>query len=251
VSALPHLSAPLAADIAKVFTGERAYMGERFVLDSSGRETVPCAALLDPAVLGAIFSRYERLYPGADRKGVVSLWAQWYFGILVPPALCLDLLLDRVPRLALDRVRLVLDGSATPAAFVLEDVSEGQPEDAFMRFSPLIDGHVEPVVNALADFAKVSPRVMWSNAGNMFEWMVAELAKELGPRRTAVEQGLEFIASKALPDGRRNRVHEPVRYIERDGQPLRQRKICCLRYMLPGFETCDNCPTPGLCSSPN
>jgi ferric iron reductase protein FhuF len=59
--------------------------------------------------------------------------------------------------------------------------------------------------------------------------------------------GERLLSSAQRPDGSRNPLYAPIRYVDiehADGQvrPWRQRRMCCIRYVLPGVELCPNCP---------
>ena len=62
-------------------------------------------------------------------------------------------------------------------------------------------------------------------------------------RRLAAD-GFAVLQSAKRPDGTRNPLYQPVRYIELEGaaMPWRQRRVCCIRYLLPELELCENCP---------
>jgi ferric iron reductase protein FhuF len=93
---------------------------------------------------------------------------------------------------------------------------------------------------------KLSPKVLWSNAGNYFENLLNLMAKA-GMPAERLAPGRLLLESRTRPDGTRNPLFQPVQYLpvnDEHGQPTlrRERKVCCVRYLLPELELCGNCP---------
>lgn len=103
------------------------------------------------------------------------------------------------------------------------------------NFSPLIDGWCDQI--------KISRRVLWSNAATYFERLVRTLEAGGVPHQTLAD-GRQLIELNKCPSGHLNPMANPVRYVERGEtcEPLRQRRLCCIRYRLPGLPLCGNCP---------
>lgn len=140
------------------------------------------------------------------------------------------------------------------------------PGGALARLTPLIDDHLAPVIAALSAYSRLSPRVFWSNAGNYAEAVVRILADRGNePADAADPRGaarvLDVVDGPYRPDGKANPFFNTVRYrdvsdgLRRDrhaGDDLvmspavnrrwRQRRVCCVRYLLPGQPLCGNCP---------
>jgi len=230
------------APLEPIFAGDFEYYRDKLVRDAGGRRVVRAAELLDQTVLGGVLDHYAGQYPEAERAGVVSLWSQWYFGLYLTPVVAAALALGHGLPIDLAAVGVVLDDAGTPNAFLLADVGTADVDvTAFLE--RLARDHVEPLAAALAALGGFSPRVCWSNAGNVFEWAVGEAEKRHG--LAADNAGRAIVDRRAFADKRRNVLFDPVRMVEVDGAPLRRRRVCCLRYQLPGFGWCDNCPTPG------
>ncbi|MET0314515.1 MAG: siderophore-iron reductase FhuF, partial [Hansschlegelia sp.] len=105
------------------------------------------------------------------------------------------------------------------------------------RFDALVDGHLTPLIDALATIAGCSPKVFWSNAGNVFEYVIAS-AGGLGADPRAVEAGVALMAGRRRR-GRSNPLFAPISYPP-DGR--RVRRVCCLRYFAPDVGYCGTCP---------
>jgi len=142
---------------------------------------------------------------------------------------------------------VVLDDQGQPLAFKLLDDGERFAESPgpFGRFEHLIEGNLAPFIEALGRYAGVAPKVLWSNAGNYFEAVFGQLANRASQAQLADGQAL--VDARHLADGRRNPLYQPVRYVElanADGRSRtwRQRRLCCIRYLLDGVALCPNCP---------
>jgi ferric iron reductase protein FhuF len=230
------------APLAPIFAGDFAYLRGALVRDGGGRRVVEAAALRDPAVLEPTLSLFARLYPRGGRAGVVSLWSQWYFGLYLTPLVLSALALGRGLPADPAELGVVLEGDGTPAAFLVADAGKAGVDPALL-FETLACGHVEPLAAALAAAGGFSRRVAWSNAGNVFEWAVGEAERRHGvPPDNA---GRAVVGTRVFAGGRRNVLFDPVRVVDVDGAPLRRRRVCCLRYQVPDFGWCENCPTPG------
>lgn len=95
------------------------------------------------------------------------------------------------------------------------------------------------MIDSLARASGLTRRVLWSNAGNLFERVIGHCAQLLGEAHPGVRQGRELLARRRLVAGAINPLAEPVRYLA-DG--TRQRRVCCLRYLIPTLPYCETCP---------
>lgn len=235
--------------LAPLYRGEFEVYRDVLVLADDPRPATPYDRLLTPAAFGDLQSRFGARYSGDDRRALVSLWAKHYIVKLLPPVLGATLLLRwRLP-LALADTALVLDEGHLPQAFHL--IGKGEPfaadvSDPFELFSGLLDDHLQPLFQAMASQVKLSPKVLWSNAGNYFENLLNLMAKA-GMPAERLAPGRLLLESRTRPDGTRNPLFQPVQYLpvnDEHGQPTlrRERKVCCVRYLLPELELCGNCP---------
>jgi ferric iron reductase protein FhuF len=240
------LAGPLPS-FAVGFPEALAWYRDKLLLPGGGREVVPGRDLLAGAA-DQLIARFATLYPDSDRRALVSMWTQWHFGALLIPATAAILLCDRDLSLELDRVAVVPQEVGLTSAIVIPD--EGRPRaqgsDPFAR---LFDGHVAPLIAQLAGQFGVSPRLLWANAAAIFEWTLLQVpaaladADMLAAARLRLERPLE-------PDGRRNPMFDAVRYPVEQGEPVRRRKLCCLRYLLAGVADCGSlCPLHAGCAS--
>lgn len=231
-----------------LFPGEFAAYGEWLVAAAVPDATVSVPTLLEA---GGLEPYLERMRPGfapSARRAVVSQWTKFYFARLVLPVVTAAVQGWRVP-VPVEGVGAVIGAGGDVEAFHLPTPGmafDPAPDGPFGRFSHLIDDHLAPVVATIARRERLSARVLWSNAGNYLEFVVGRLA-EAGLSPAGVDDAYALLAAPRRRDGTGNPLHQPVRYREvSDGKggyrTWRQRRMCCIRDLLPEYGLCGNCP---------
>lgn len=235
--------------LAPLFRGDFEAYREVLVLTDDPRPATRYEALLAPGAFGDVLGHFGQRYSGDDRRALASLWAKHYIVKLLPPVMGATLLLGwRLP-LSLGETSLVLDEEHLPQAFRLSGKGEpfaAETSEPFELFSGLLDDHLQPLFQLIASQVKVSPKVLWSNAGNYFENLLNLMAKAGMPAQR-LAPGRALLETRTRPDGSRNPLFQPVQYLpitDEQGQATlrRERRVCCVRYLLPELELCGNCP---------
>lgn len=235
----------MISSLAPLFSGPLLAYAEKLQLADSSVESVPASRFFQTEALATFMDDLQARHNGCDRRALVSIWSKWYFTTFLAPVLAADMLLGRSLPIALDQVGLVLNAEGRPHSLILANDGEEAcaTESGFRRFSALIDDHLYPVIDAFASVCRASPRLFWSNAGNTFEFATSrvELHALARPGSTALAQAV--LGSRLRPDGQRNPLFEPVSYHDIGAdEPQRLRRICCIRYRLPGVGYCSSCP---------
>lgn len=235
--------------LAPLYTGPFASYRDVLVTAVDPRPAVAVSRLLEPECLEPVLQRFSPQHAGQDRRALASQWSKYYLVKLIPPVVAAALVLNRRLPVRLDEVQVVLNPQGLPEAFKL--AGEGEtfgrcPQDPFERFSHLLDTHLQPFVQRLAGQVKLSPKVLWSNAGNYFEWFLGEMARANLPAHLLAD-GRALLGAEYRPDGSRNPLYAPIRYLDvpcevRAEGRWRQRRVCCVRYRLDTLAHCDNCP---------
>lgn len=233
--------------LAPLFTADFAHYRHVLVLEDDPRPAMPLNTLLTPEVFTSVLHRFGEQYPDSDRRGLASVWSKHYFIKLIPPVVAASLILEHRLPLRLEQLQVMLDEQGMPLGFKLPGPGQRwapAPRDAFQRFDELIEGHLRPFIDTVATLTRLSPKVLWSNAGNYFEWLLGVLATAIP--HADLSQGHELLNASTLQDGRRNSLYQPVRYIKVAGHAAlkRQRRVCCVRYRVNGLAYCENCPSP-------
>ncbi|KFC63277.1 Ferric iron reductase [Bosea sp. LC85] len=232
--------------LAPCFPEALAWYKDKLALPGEHVSVMPGRDLLDGVVIEGLMSRFARTYPGGDRRALVSMWTQWHFAALVIPTAAAILMLDRDLPIDLDQVGIAQHEDGRTAALVI--THDGKPHaGAADRFARLVDGHVEPLVRHVASQFGVSQRVLWTNAAAILEWTVQGALTTGQVHPVALSEARLWLERQTDAAGRRNPMCGAVRYPLLDGEPTRQRKVCCLRYLLPGVAGCGSlCPLPEI-----
>ncbi|WP_237561966.1 siderophore-iron reductase FhuF [Halomonas icarae] len=235
---MPHTLSPLYIGPLRSFPPPRVSMAPE-------ADTLPARNLLDPAYLDALFTRFGARYGHGDRRAVASLWSKWHFSALAAHGLAANLLLERDLPLGLDDLHLEQSPEGQTTGLILRNAGRPLTTRApSFRFATLLDGHLTPLVDALASATGASPRVFWSNAGNYFEYFAGALADHPMASSGVAKPARALMESRTLTDGRRNPLYRPVRYVTptKSDQPARVRRLCCIRYLIDELGYCANCP---------
>lgn len=235
--------------LAPLFGGDLARFREVLVLRGDPRDAMAGADFLKPQILEGLMERFRPEFVGEDRRGLASLWSGNYFVRLIPPVVAAALLLNRRLPLEMEQLEIVVDTKGVPVAFRLADQGEEfstTPQNPFERFQHLIEDNLAPFIQALSLSSGLPEKVLWSNAGNYFEWTLGQLATQTATPALLAD-GEALLKARLTPDGRRNPLYEPIQYVEvaepsGERSLWRQRRQCCIRYLLPGVELCPNCP---------
>lgn len=206
--------------------------------------TIAASALLDREKLEEALGPFMATYgEGADRKAAASIWSKYLFSSVSIPTLVANLLLGQALPVGLGQVRLELGEKGQTARIWLPHGGVKLPSKApEIRFSRLFDDLCAPLIETLAAASGLSPKVFWSNLGHYVEF-VGNTCSQHPDFSGAGEPLLRYLDARTLPDGRRNPLYQPVRYLELGGEaPKRVRRLCCVKYRLPGEPLCGGCP---------
>jgi ferric iron reductase protein FhuF len=120
-------------------------------------------------------------------------------------------------------------------------------EDASTRYRSFCVEHLAPFIEALAAAVHIAPRVLWSNAGNLFEYVMSLFMQMPQYADTARKDSAFLFDQRTFFDtGESNPLRTPIRYVAapspRLEDPFRARRVCCLRNQLPHEPLCTSCP---------
>lgn len=115
--------------------------------------------------------------------------------------------------------------------------------DDFEPFEALVFGHLEPCIELLSARSRVTARVLWNSAANLFEAVLNRIEMAYGAR-ASVMSARRVVASERWSDGRDNPLFHAVSYRHEGDRLVRRRRVCCMRYRVPDRVFCQNCPSP-------
>ncbi|MCW4116163.1 siderophore-iron reductase FhuF [Aurantimonas sp. MSK8Z-1] len=222
-----------------IFVGERQHLADWFQVGVPPPGAIACVSLGEEAVLLPLLEVYRgQTYPADDGRAAASLWSQWYFGLLLSPLLLLSAAAGCEGLGAAADIAMVPHATGRPERFVLtrtQSLPSAVEPAAWRRHAALIDGHLAPLIDALARAADLAPRLLWSNAAVAIDFVGSMLTG------TGAAQIADLCQAPCRPDGARNPLHRPFG-ARQEAAGERLRRICCLRYRLEGVERCGTCP---------
>lgn len=229
--------------LAPLFSGELETLSDHLVLADDERPYVACSALLEEGRIAVLLERFAKNYPEPEPRAVASQWSKWYFSRLMTSVLAANIIMNRRLPIGFDETGVILSEDGRATAFRLwDDGQDFTPLDFVERFEELIDGHLAFLIAALSAASGLSAKVLWSNAGNIFENVISRCASAFGDGHTGVAHGRQLLSARVWRDKRPNRMFEPVRYVPAGDVTLRKRRVCCIRYLMPSLSLCKNCP---------
>ncbi|SAL44769.1 iron reductase [Caballeronia peredens] len=218
---------------------QHVWLGKPAAAPGDDTVRIPLTAL--PEHRTALLDAMTALYGGDAKhhaRALLSQWSKYYFGLAAPAGVAAARLLGRPLDMSPERTHLVLkDGMPAQLHF---DAAAMQPADAdpARRYAGLV-AHLDSVIGMLSGMTKIAPRVLWSNAGNLLDYLLANCP---------------LISSDADIDAEwlfRASDDNPLRTPLRDAtprspllpNPFRARRVCCVRYEIPGeTQLCASCP---------
>lgn len=193
------------------------------------------------SAVGHLVSRHA----GVDKRAVLSVWSMYYFSHLSIVPMILWLRFRRAMPLSADALDLHPNAeSGLPETILVREASADLPAATIHHaFETLVFDHAAPLIGQFTR-AGLSPRLLWSNLAVYIEWIARELGSKIDPR--LAEEGLALFEQDRWPDGRPNPLHGLLsRTCEAGGDEFTRRRVCCLRYVLPGMPGCGMiCPLP-------
>ncbi|WP_312629771.1 siderophore-iron reductase FhuF [Scandinavium sp.] len=173
-----------------------------------------------------------------ENKPLLSLWAQWYIGLQVPPLMLALLTEKRALSLSAEHFHVEFHETGRAASFwvdVHQDHALTQ-RSSLHRMESLVTQTIMPVIDALEATGEINGKLIWSNTGYLINWYLGEMKTLLGDEQVnALRQHLFF--AKQFSDGCDNPLWRTV--VLRDG--LLVRRTCCQRYRLPDVQQCGDC----------
>lgn len=256
ITALSALNAPLPAvfsaappdgtALASLFTQHSPHFLSTFRFEATEQPTYAFPQWSKPHAFAALLARYQQELYGAfpdktpETKALYSLWAQWYFGLLIPPVM---LLLLRNP-LSLDmrwqRFRVGFHDSGRPEFLLYQPalLAECGAVEPLQRLTGFITHHLRPVVTAIEAGCGLNRKLTWSNIGYVMHWYLGELKPLIGDAVHARLQQALFSSDRLPGEQDENPLYRTM--ILRHG--ILQRRTCCQRYKLPNVNACPDCP---------
>lgn len=238
----------LAAALQDLLREQPDYLADNVKLGQlAPAATLTLAEWSQPAHYRRLTQRYAdylyRNHPEAQQeaKPLQSLWAQWYFGLLLPPLMLALLLEPRALDCSPDRIHVEFHEHGHPCAFWIDvhEDEEARYIGPLQRIDRLIQQTLLPAVNGMTQHGDINAKLIWNNMGFSFYWFLGELKNTL-PQHTVLQLEQALFFSRTLRDGSDNPLYRTM--IPRNGELVR--RSCCQRYRIPDVARCGNCTLP-------
>lgn len=232
-------------ELSHMFQGPFAALGETLSINTA--PTMPLSDFCSSMQVQETLEIFARRWLEPDPRVVATQWSKTYFSTLLPAVLLPCLLHDWHLPLSPETMGIRISSAGAVSGFELSSPGRHRNvlEEAPGRFDFLVTEHLRPAIGMLAAATLLPAKVLWSNAGNVFENVVGRASSLLGHNHPAVSEAMTIMADRRDATGRTNPLFEPIRYINEGGENIRQRRICCLRYFTPELGYCKSCPKPG------
>lgn len=233
-----------AADLAGCFAGDLA----RFAGSIRPDDGVPHLAgrgLLELATLRGLIDRFAATQAGGEPRAIVSMWSQWHFSNVIVPATVARLLARVSLPVSLADGRFALHDNGCTAGVLIAPEESLPAGDAGAGLDGLIEAHLSPLIALVAANFGVSAKLLWNNAAVSLAWTVQQCAKCPEVDQVALAAAQTLLTTALTPAGQRNPLDGALRPSALAPMEGCQRKVCCLRYLLPGMADCGSfCPLP-------
>jgi ferric iron reductase protein FhuF len=192
-----------------------------------------------------MLDRYLADFPaGTDRRGIASLWSAIYFNRFPGPVVVAALVGGRRLPVGFDEASLIpTDDNCHIAAIRMPHRGAPVEGDMFGRLHGLVREHLDPLIRSVSAWARMPPKVLWGIVGNGLDWTLRDIAALPEIPAEHIADFYRILSERRWPDGWRNPLFEPVRYVDTPQGPRRKKRICCLRYLLPDDHFCGICPS--------
>lgn len=229
-----------------VFTGEHAWCGEKMMLSSDLEGAIPLGDFLAGDGFAETLDRYAASHGNADRRAAASFWSLYYFSALTIPYVVACRAEMTLP-IAFDDMTIAIGEDGLPRAFGLPhegDWSHGK--DLVDLITPLVDCHLSRAVALLKEKSGIAPKLAWNNAAVYIDYAF-NTTDHAPPEGDDHWPSRPLFDCPLLANGSRNPFHGCLRHELEAGTVHCRRKVCCLRYMLPGIPGCGElCALPEL-----
>ncbi|MDK1375038.1 MULTISPECIES: siderophore-iron reductase FhuF [unclassified Sinorhizobium] len=230
--------------LSVAFAGPHAWCNEKMMLAEELSDGIPLATFFASGAFERALSTYAEISNGSDRRAVASMWSLYYFSCLTIPYVVARVLDHQALPVAFDDMTVALSADGLPRAFGVATPGawrEDGEQEIFSVLAPLMEEHLAKVVGHLKAIGGISPRLAWNNAAVYIDYALRTAGIE-----PLSNQADAMVGCRLMPNGAPNPFFDCLRHEEEDGTSVCRRKICCLRYLLPGIPSCGS-----LCALPS
>ncbi len=230
--------------LSAAFAGPHAWCNEKMLLSSDLADGIPLTEFFASGAFDRALSTYAATFDDSDRRAVASMWSLFYFSSLTIPYVVAWALERQMLPVTFDEMTVALSADGLPRALGVPAPGVWSDEggrEIFSALQPLMDEHLVRVIGHLKAVGGISPKLAWNNAAVYIDYALRCAGTE-----PLSDQADAMTRLRLMPNGTPNPFFDCLRHEEEDGARVCRRKICCLRYLLPGIPSCGS-----LCALPS
>jgi ferric iron reductase protein FhuF len=230
--------------LSAAFAGPHAWCNEKMMLSANLSDGISLPEFFASGAFDRTLSHYAEASGGTDRRAVASMWSLYYFSALTIPYVVARVLDHQALPADFDQMTVALSDDGLPRAFGVATAGQWRDDDGrdiFALIGSLMDEHLAKVVPHLKAAGGISPRLAWNNAAVYIDYALRTAGTD-----PMSDQADAVVGCRLMPNGAPNPFFDCLRQEEEDGTRVCRRKICCLRYLLPGIPSCGS-----LCALPS
>ncbi|APG91817.1 ferric iron reductase protein FhuF [Sinorhizobium americanum] len=234
----------VAKGLSAAFAGPHAWCNEKMLLSADLVDGIPLTEFFASGAFDRALSTYAASFEGGDRRAVASMWSLFYLSSLTIPYVVAWALERQVLPISFDQMTVALSADGLPRALGVPapgEWSHGDGQEIFSALQPLMDEHLVRVIAHLKSVGGIAPKLAWNNAAVYIDYALRSAGTE-----PLNDQADAMTSLRLMPNGAPNPFFDCLRHEDEDGARVCRRKICCLRYLLPGIPSCGS-----LCALPN
>ncbi|OLP56491.1 siderophore-iron reductase FhuF [Rhizobium rhizosphaerae] len=238
--------------LSALFTGEHAWCAEKVLAAEDLPEAMPLGAFFRSGAFAQAIDRMEEARGACDRRALASFWSLYYFAALTIPYVVAGRAHQALP-VSLEAMTIALGEDGLPRAFGLDGagtLSEADIEDLPGLVTPLVTAHLREAVALMSAHGGLAPKLAWNNAAVYIDYAFNATARTRPDGAASADHGWAarpLFVEATLKDGSANPFRGCLRHDPGpEGAPLCRRRVCCLRYLLPGVASCGE-----LCALPD
>ncbi|MDX7998416.1 siderophore-iron reductase FhuF [Xenorhabdus sp. Reich] len=231
-------------DITRLFDGAFSHFNSSIKINSKNipSEIMGFYKWSDEEEFKLLMQRYQDSYYSEsdlkpNLKGLYSLWAQWYFGLVVPPMMLMLLEYPQTIDTDYNLFQVEFHETGRPSVVYYQLTWIDESTSLLERYRSMLERHIIPICKKIESYRGINGRLLWNNIGYIMHWYLNNFRERMGERQyNNLIHNLFF--EQTLPDGRDNPLYRTV--IMRN--KIIQRRCCCFRNKLPGVSDCHDCP---------
>lgn len=232
------------------WTGSLARFAVTLRCETPTRASIALSKFFDPARAPTLLNQLS-CFSGApidDHAALVSEWSKKWLGLFLMHWIWLLHTHHRIITCSSAASYLVCGPNGLPERMLLEPRTLQLPEitldtiaDVRRAYDPMLCA-LEFAFRTLAAYGRINIRVLWNNAANIIEATLTHI----GLHRSSVRLAYRFLLETDDPNRDSAPMYHAIQYVPTFhadlGDPIRLRRLCCLRYRLENRHHCVTCP---------